>query len=415
MLKKLTHAVCGGAMLLLVACGAGMQAEMKIAQGNYAEAIPLYEKALQSDPDSVNHGNKLGFAYLKTNQLDQAIEQFDRILDKDPQNSYAILYQGMAYLNKKDFDKTLALWQNFKDDEKPVVEQEINRLMTIVMMAQNQRTARQALQTEEKLANIDLDTSTIAVVPFIDLTEDHSLQAFSKALAAMITTDLTKINQLKVLERGQIQALLNEMKLGQSGIVDEKTAPRIGRLLKAENVVVGNLSKGSIQTTLSLATASAGDTKGSVSAKVDVDKFYELPSLLVQNVAKIMQIQLGEAELAAITTPHTKNFKAMVHYGSALNALDEGNWEKAQDFFALAIKEDPIFMLARSGRDSSPGRSAPSVEAIQSADPSENSVFLEAIETSIKTATEAQQAADEAAKEASTSGGGGGGGGGSSH
>ena len=62
----------------------------------------------------------------------------------------------------------------------------------------------------------------------------------AKGLAAMIIADLSKVPGLKVLEREKVQLLVNEAKLGDSGLADRASAVRSGRLMRAEKVVVGN-------------------------------------------------------------------------------------------------------------------------------------------------------------------------------
>jgi TolB-like protein len=62
----------------------------------------------------------------------------------------------------------------------------------------------------------------------------------AKGLAAMIIADLSKVPGLKVLEREKVQLLVDEARLGSSGIADPRSAVRTGQLLRAEKVIVGN-------------------------------------------------------------------------------------------------------------------------------------------------------------------------------
>src|SRR5437773_10060512 len=52
-------------------------------------------------------------------------------------------------------------------------------------------------------------------------------------------SDLAMVRSLRLLERVQIGALLDELKLGQSARADRETAARVGRLLRAERMVQG--------------------------------------------------------------------------------------------------------------------------------------------------------------------------------
>jgi len=175
-----------------------------------------------------------------------------------------------------------------------------------------------------------------------------------------------------------LQALLEEMKLGQTGIVDLNTAPKIGKLLGAENVMVGSLSLGSIRAVTALASSDSGKVKGNSSVSVDNDKFFELPMVIVRDTVNILGISLTDEEKKALGVPHTKAYQAVVSYGKALDALDAGNWKEANDYFNLAIKEDPAFDLARQGADTCPKVDSPSINSISGSSGPQLSAKIEA-------------------------------------
>jgi curli biogenesis system outer membrane secretion channel CsgG len=66
------------------------------------------------------------------------------------------------------------------------------------------------------------------------------------AAADEVTTQLVKSGEFTVIERSQIETLISEQKLGQSGLVDAATAARIGRLLGAQAVITGSITQFSL-------------------------------------------------------------------------------------------------------------------------------------------------------------------------
>ncbi|WP_320040534.1 tetratricopeptide repeat protein [uncultured Desulfobacter sp.] len=389
------------AMLQIYGCSGIMKANHLISQERYDEAIPILKEQIAERPDFARARNKLGFAYLKTGQLDKAINEFENVLNKVPDEPYAILYLGMAYLNKEELGKAMDTWKMYKNVRAPLVEEEINRLMTVLLIAQSQRSAKTALAQEGQLKTNKPDANTIAVCYFNDLSADKSLRAFQKGLAAMVATDLSKIRNFKVIERLRLQALLQEMKLGQTGIVDPNTAPRVGKLLGTENLVTGNLSLGSIQVVASVSSSSNEKVLGSTSTKVEQENFYDLPGLVIQNCADILGIKLSDEEKAVIGVPHTKVYQAFIYYGQALDALDAGKWQDAKNLFEMALKEDPLFYLAKKGRDSCPGKNTPSIAEISVM----TAVDLANVtERSIDKAEDQQARADKTASTASKGG-----------
>ncbi len=62
---------------------------------------------------------------MKTGRLDQAINEFEHVLKMVPGEPYAILYLGMAYLNKEELSKAMETWKKYKNVRAPLVEKEI--------------------------------------------------------------------------------------------------------------------------------------------------------------------------------------------------------------------------------------------------------------------------------------------------
>jgi hypothetical protein len=124
--------------------------------------------------------------------------------------------------------------------------------------------------------------------------------------------------------------------------------------------------------------------------------------LIVRDTAKILGITLSDEESREIGIPHTKVYKALVFYGSALDALDAGNWKEAKDFFAMSLKEDPFFGLAQKGADSCPGPGSPGVGAVSGMSAAQFSAFSE---DGLSVSEASQGAADKASVEAGRGGG----------
>lgn len=61
-----------------------------------------------------------------------------------------------------------------------------------------------------------------------------------------LTTQLVKSGEFTVLEREQIQRILDEQHAGQSGAIDAATAAKIGKLLGTQLVVLGSITQFSI-------------------------------------------------------------------------------------------------------------------------------------------------------------------------
>ncbi|MBN2103044.1 hypothetical protein JW835_03290 [bacterium] len=87
----------------------------------------------------------------------------------------------------------------------------------------------------------------IAVFTFEDKTDKSYYwwdgRSPGDGMSDMLTTALVKSGKYTVIERQQIAQLLNEQQLGQTGIVTEQSAAKIGKMLGVELAVVGAVTE----------------------------------------------------------------------------------------------------------------------------------------------------------------------------
>ncbi len=375
-------------MSLLLGCTPYMKGSRQLDRGNYEAAIESLQEELAQNPDNWRARQRLGFAYLKTGRLDQSISEFKIVVGQrpptyppttafsfaarqtkgvpgqNPRDPLSTYYLGQAYLQNGQGAQAIETWRSYRNWKAPLVEQEIKKQLTLVEISESIRLAKQALAEEEKLETIPPQPGTVAVFYFKDTSPDQSFRHLQKAMATMIITDLSQVGALQVLERFRVQFLLAEMQLGQTGIVEETTAPRYGHLLGAENLIVGTMEPGSLRVKTSVASTSKKDVVGSIAVGSKIEEFYILQKEIVYNILKLLRVKFNSLEEMKFSQYHTKNLKAVTYFGQGLEALDVGNWREARQFFDRAVKEDPSFKLAVLYRNATPSATAPSLAAI---------------------------------------------------
>jgi TolB-like protein/lipopolysaccharide biosynthesis regulator YciM/predicted negative regulator of RcsB-dependent stress response len=80
---------------------------------------------------------------------------------------------------------------------------------------------------------------TVAVLDFRNVGPSVELEPLRKALARMLTTDLSAYGQIEVVARERVDRMITETQLGESGLVDGQTAQRAGRAMDADYLVQG--------------------------------------------------------------------------------------------------------------------------------------------------------------------------------
>jgi len=63
-----------------------------------------------------------------------------------------------------------------------------------------------------------------------------------RVVANLLAAELATIENLKLIERGQIAKLLDEQALQQSGLIDSESAVKIGKMTGADAVIIGELT-----------------------------------------------------------------------------------------------------------------------------------------------------------------------------
>jgi TolB-like protein len=84
---------------------------------------------------------------------------------------------------------------------------------------------------------------TVAVLYFTYEGTDKQMVVLRKGLAEMLISDLAALEDVKVVERMRLEALLKELKLNRSRKIDRKSANKIGRLLGARYLAWGSYFK----------------------------------------------------------------------------------------------------------------------------------------------------------------------------
>jgi len=82
---------------------------------------------------------------------------------------------------------------------------------------------------------------TIAVLPFTTATKRQDI---ASRLQGQAITDLTGLRDpfLKVVDRENIERIMQEQRLSLSGVVDEATATRVGNLIGAQALLIGDVT-----------------------------------------------------------------------------------------------------------------------------------------------------------------------------
>ena len=317
-----------------------------------AAEIPALEATLAADESDVDAGLRLAAAYREVERLDDADRLVTRLLETAPGDPGLLVMSGLIQESQGDPAGARTAYQAaLAAGASGALRQEIERQIEIARAAELRAGVLDALAREEEVAQTAPDPATVGVFPFLYEGENPDWEPLALALPEMLATDLAVTGRLQVLERIQVQSLLDELALGASGRVDEETAARSGRLLGSGHIVQGRIR---IEADTRLGVdAAVVEVLGPESQQVDplsaedaVDQLFALEKQLALDLHEEMGIQLTPAERARINERQTESVQALLEFGRGIAAENAGDYAQAQQHFDAAVSIDPGFALA---------------------------------------------------------------------
>lgn len=186
---------------------------------------------------------------------------------------------------------------------------------------------------------------TLSVLYFANTTNNPDAAWLSKGLADMLVSDLAASGAFSIVEREELQKVLQEQELALSGLVDEQSAPRIGKLLGANLLVVGSyIYKG---TDLRFDAKAVEVESGTVVCTASVQGAADQALQMERDLANRLASGLGAPPVHA--SPATASLKAAETYYRGIDLLDAGRYAEAVELFGLASREDPGFLKPGKG------------------------------------------------------------------
>jgi tetratricopeptide (TPR) repeat protein len=289
-----------------------------------------------------------GVDQYKKGERAQAKKTLEQAKAVFPANYAVPYYLGLIYLEEGQRSAAIAEWQQYVlMDTKSENSLKIRKHLTLLLREEAKESAKQALANEASLLQGPADENTVAISAFKNLGSEN-LGPLGKGMAALLIHDLSQVPDLQVVERVKLQALLQEMNLGTSGLVDPKTAPKLGKLLKARHVTTGNLAdieEENMQIASALVDAEQMESINTQEAQGALKKFYDLEKEIACEIIEDLGRDCNKMP-GAFGKIHTKSLAALTAFGVGLNYLDQENYDDAREAFQKALDEDPKFDLA---------------------------------------------------------------------
>jgi TolB-like protein len=212
-----------------------------------------------------------------------------------------------------------------------------------------------ALAAPARLLAAPAPAPTVAILYFDYEGKTQGLEVLRKGLAQMLITDLSSNASFQIVERGRLEAILAEQKLGATGKLDPATAAKVGKLLGARYLVMGgyfdlndklriDARVVEVETSKIVGTSGTTGTPGDVMA-AEQKTARDLERLLSGRMARA-DASPEPAKAPAVKPPARLSTGTAVLYAKALDDIDRGDKDAAREKLVQVVKDQPDFQLA---------------------------------------------------------------------
>lgn len=177
-------------------------------------------------------------------------------------------------------------------------------------------------------------------------------QALRRGLASMTINELAANNSIRVVERAQLQQILQEQNLGREGRVDPSTVSQIGRLIGARYMVTGTLYdvRGDVRIDARLFDTETGQILRTYRVNGRLDNVFDLVTnlsgqLLQNNTLPPLQRGAMDEHRQANPAPPTQ---AVMAYSRAVLYADRGDTDRAVEQYRRALQVFPAYTQAKA-------------------------------------------------------------------
>ncbi len=220
-----------------------------------------------------------------------------------------------------------------------------------VITDENKQWARQVIQEEKERAAIP-SSNSIAVLNFHNQSRNLQLAPLQKGMAVMLITDLAKVEEIQVVERIKMQALLDEIELGVSGLMESQAASRVSKLLEAKYLTSGNIFQGREIGNLEI-EPSFLDAMNELSIEQPmvagaIDELLIIEKTILFNIIKELDVHISPEKEAELKKPLSISIAALLYFFLGVDFSDKGQYSEAEKMYNQALVEDPEFEMAEN-------------------------------------------------------------------
>lgn len=167
--------------------------------------------------------------------------------------------------------------------------------------------------------------------------------ALQVGMQQMLMTELAQNSALRVVDRAEINALMQEQDLGASGRVDANTAARVGKLVGARYMVLGGFIDfyGDFRIDARIVNVETGEIVNTARVRDKREELYKLVIDLATDVTEGVNLPALPSQVREARENRDLPAEALTLYSRALFFQDRGMNDRAIQLFRRVQSEFP--------------------------------------------------------------------------
>lgn len=185
------------------------------------------------------------------------------------------------------------------------------------------------------------DLPTVAVFDFngMMLGQAGNSVNLGKAVTAMLVTEFSGRDGLRVIERSRLKDLLTEQALGISGRVEEGSAAAIGKLIGAQYVFHGSVLDiaGALRVDIRAVDVETSEVISVLKKRDATDELLSVVVWIADEFSKELELTPPSARPEVEKTP----VRATIEFSRAVDFEDKGELDRAIQHYQAALEIHP--------------------------------------------------------------------------
>jgi TolB-like protein len=189
----------------------------------------------------------------------------------------------------------------------------------------------------------------ITVSDFTVESKNPSYEYIGKGISRLVASELRKSGKIKLIERENLSKLLKEQEFSLSDLADQETQVKLGMLLSAQYIVIGEIiDMGSIVLlSLRMVKVETGEIVWQDELQEKLTTYDYIGAYFAKSILGTLSISVENTTIAKLEKKEEKKTEAIVKLSEGIDAFDKGDKEKARKELEAAKTLDPVSEVAR--------------------------------------------------------------------